>query len=69
MRVRVQVSQLQIDLVPGEPVTYRKGQVFECPEERALKLGNSVLILPDPEPVENPAEPPGPEKPPGRKRR
>jgi len=62
MKVRVQVSHLAIDILPGQNVIYKQGQVFECPDERALKLGNSVVILEDP-------VPPDEIQPPKRKRR
>jgi hypothetical protein len=43
-----------IDLIPGESVIYKRGQEFDCPEERAKKLGNSVIILDKPLVIENP---------------
>ena len=45
VKVQVRVSHLAIDLIPGKPEIYKKGQVFDCPEERAKKLGNSVKIV------------------------
>lgn len=48
VKVKVQVPSLCIDIVPGEPVIYKMGDIFECPKERAKKLGNSVIILLEP---------------------
>lgn len=58
VRVRVAVSQLAIDLDKQEK-RFRRGEEFECPAERALRLGNSVEILEEasPEPLpETPAK-------------
>lgn len=62
MKVRVQVSHLAIDIVPGEIIIYKQGQEFECPDERVAKLGNSVIVLED-------TLPPDEIQPPKRKRR
>ena len=45
VKVQVLVSHLSIDLVPGKPEIYKRGQTFICPEIRARKLGKSVKIL------------------------
>lgn len=45
VKCEVRVSQLAIDVIPGNPVIYRKGAVFDCPEGRAKRLGNSVKII------------------------
>lgn len=63
VKVKVQVQILCIDVVPGEPVFYRVGDIFECPEERATKLGNSVIILPEQKPETEPEPKPDPEPP------
>lgn len=56
VQVRVLVSHLAIDL-DGLNVVFKRGEVFDCPNDRAARLGNSVEILeavplamPEPEP-------------------
>lgn len=55
--VRVKVHNLSIDVNgDGVGIIYRQGEVFDCPADRATRLGNSVQILdipaivPEPEP-------------------
>lgn len=43
-KVRVVVSQLAID-IGNEDKIFRKGEEFDCPADRAVRLGNSVVIL------------------------
>jgi hypothetical protein len=40
------VSHLAID-INGKEMKFRRGDEFECAEERATRLGNSVQIIPD----------------------
>ena len=50
VKVKVLVNNLAID-VDGKEMKFRQGDVFECPAERAKKLGNSVMIMEDISPV------------------
>lgn len=57
VQVQVKVSHLAIDVDgDGISIIYNRGDVFDCPVDRAARLGNSVTILdipamiPEPEP-------------------
>lgn len=57
VQVRVNTSHLAIDLDgDGISTIFNGGTVFDCPVDRAAKLGNSITILdipaviPEPEP-------------------
>lgn len=59
VRVQVQVSHLAIDL-DGENTIFKRGDIFEIPMDRAIKLHNSITILDEPpviaEPEPNPPD-------------
>lgn len=59
VQVQVNVSNLAIDL-DGNQEIFKRGAVFDCPVDRAAKLGNSVTILDIPpviaEPEPNPPD-------------
>ena len=40
------MSHLAID-IDGKEMKFRRGDEFECAEERATRLGNSVQIIPE----------------------
>ncbi len=40
------MSHLAID-IDGKEMKFRREEEFECAEERAISLGNSVQIIPD----------------------
>lgn len=45
VKCKVQVHALEIDVDRGIPVRYYRDDIFECSEERAKSLMNSVKIL------------------------
>ncbi|WP_292461643.1 hypothetical protein [Methanolobus sp.] len=56
VKVQIRVNNLAID-VDGKEMKFRQGDVLDIPAERALGLGNSVLILVDmPEPDQTPPD-------------
>lgn len=56
VKVQVRVNNLAID-VDGEEMKFRQGDVLDIPAERAIGMGNSVLILEDmPEPDQTPPD-------------
>ena len=56
VKVKVLVNNLAID-VDGKEMKFRQGDVFDIPADRAVGLGNSVLILEDmPEPNQTPPD-------------
>lgn len=61
VQVRVNVSNLAIDVDNGgTQEIFKRGMVFDCPTDRAARLGNSVTILDIPpviaEPEPNPPD-------------
>lgn len=61
VQVRVNVSNLAIDVNnDGIQEIFKRGIVFDCPTDRAARLGNSVTILDIPpviaEPEPNPPD-------------
>lgn len=61
VQVQVNVSNLAIDVNnDGNQEIFKRGAVFDCPVDRAAKLGNSVTILDVPpviaEPEPNPPD-------------
>lgn len=78
VQVRVRVSHLAIDTNDdGVTEVYVRGQVFDCPTDRAARLGNSITILdvpatipePEPNPPDIVVAKPTPEKSTSSKRR
>lgn len=59
VQVQVNVSNLAID-IGGKQEIFKRGIVFDCPTDRAARLGNSVTILDIPpviaEPEPNPPD-------------
>lgn len=45
LRVKVKISNIAVGPDPTNVTTYKKGQIFECTEELAQKLGKDVEVL------------------------
>lgn len=45
VRVKVKISHIAVGSSPAKTSIYSRGQVFECTEELAAKLGKDIEIL------------------------
>ncbi len=51
LRVKVKISNIAVGSDPTNVTVHKKGQIFECSEELAAKLGKDIEVL---ETVETP---------------
>ena len=58
-RVRVRVSHLAMKMETGGFKVFKTDEEFDCPAEKVAELGNRVQVIPDPEPLNRPEQPPG----------
>jgi len=54
--------EVLVTLLQMDDQLYRKGDIIILPEDRALRLGNSVRIIPEPEPEPEPIMEPATEE-------